>query len=105
MSGSRSCWLSARCTAIPTPIAARSVAIVARLHRWSSIGARRPWPATTSAAAWMLSCTRLINAWFAAAESPVTSAWSIVPRGMSVRSNVTGAFAAAKRMPAWFARP
>ena len=76
--------------AAPPPVVDRRAATLTRDHQ---------------AAAWMLSCTSPINAWFAAADNPVTSAWSIVARGINVRSNVTGALAAANRMPAWFARP
>jgi hypothetical protein len=51
------------------------------------------------------SCTSVTRAWFADAERPVTNAWSVVARGINVRWNVSGAFAAANKTPAWSARP
>ena len=104
-SGSRWRCGSAFCNTRPAPIAARSAAIDVEPQRPSWTRRRRAWPPATSAAAWIDSWMRLTNAWFAAADRPVTSAWSIVERGMSVRWNVSGALVAAYRSPAWSARP
>ena len=73
-SGSRWCCGSAFCNTRPAPIAARSAAIDVVPQRPSWTRRRRACPPATSAAAWIDSWTRLTNAWFAAAERPVTSA-------------------------------
>ena len=99
-SSSRWRWGSARCTASPATIAAASAATVARPHRRTSTVRRPAWPDAPSATAWIVSCTKVTSAWFALADNPVTSAWSRVFRGINVRWNVSGAFIAAKRIPA-----
>ena len=70
----------------------------ARSSKWRPL--RFPPPSTSSAAAWIDSWTSETSAWFVAIERPVTIAWSIVGRGMSVRWNVSGTFIPATRIPA-----
>ena len=58
----------------------------------------------TSAVDWTVSWMSETSAWFVAIERPVTIAWSIVGRGISVRWNVSGTLAAASSIPDWSAR-
>ncbi len=58
----------------------------------------------TRAVDWTVSWTRETSAWFVAIDSPVTIAWSNVGRGIRVRWNVSGTFAAASSIPDWSAR-
>ena len=96
---------NALCIAIPAAIAPTSAAMVARLHRRSSTVRRPASPTRSNAADWIVSCTSVASAWFADADSPVTNAWSIVARGIKLRWNVSGAFAAANKTPVWSALP
>ena len=83
---------------MPAAIATASSATDARPH--ATLSERRPLlRSATSAADWIDYWISDTQAWFDAIESPVTIAWSMVGRGISVRWNVSGTFAAASSIP------